>query len=203
MSLLFVFDIQGMKVSEGNKQDEKSFTEMFEKFAAAFNNKNISELNEYINPEYGLFILDNPGAFSVANYFDSFDSIFSNPKETDMYRIKNIKISCSPEYGVLPHYNCDGSGKEGWDKTGCFYKLYTEKKPVSRYIYFADRNGKYGPDDQDKAEDYQRLYSGLSRSLENSEFVFYSTLSDIGFYFVVRNERMFLVMTDLVTPCSA
>ncbi len=49
------------------------FNEFLERFIAAFNEKNSAEIDKCINTEFGFFVLDNPGAFVIAEHFKSFD----------------------------------------------------------------------------------------------------------------------------------
>lgn len=192
------------EVSEINNQ-KKNFLKQFEKFKTVFNSKDISKLNEYINPEYGFFVLDNPGATVNAYQFNSFDSIFKNSRETDLYRLKNIEISCEPKRGKMPVYRCgDDGSSEGWDKVGCYYSDDFERNLATGIYYFVDEDGNSNIDDNGNyTEANYILQAKFNRNAEQSENVFYSTNFMIGLYFGEINGKFYLLMINLVTPCDA
>ncbi|MBK6507345.1 MAG: hypothetical protein IPG02_17235 [Ignavibacteria bacterium] len=183
----------------------KDFTEQFEKFKTTYNSKNIYELNEYINPEFGFFVLDNPGATVNAYQFNSFDSIFKNSRETDLYRLKNIEISCEPKRGKIPVYRCgDDGSSEGWDKVGCYYSDDFERNLATGIYYFVDEDGNSGIDDNGNyTEANYLLQAKFNRNAGQCENVFYSTNFMIGLYFGEINGKLYLLMINLVTPCDA
>jgi len=201
--ILFVLLISSLSSAFSTDTGNNDFLKMFEKFKTDFNSKNISGLNEYIDPQYGLFVLDNPGAFINGYYFNSFDSILNSSKETDLYRMKNIVIICEPAEGTLPYYSCDG-GKEGWDKEGCYYDNSPEINIKSRVYGFVDENGTSGFDgDGNTNETYKIIQERLSRSSEQFGHAFYATDSNLGLYFGERDGKFYLLMIDMVTPCDA
>ena len=182
-----------------------NFPMQFEKFKTTFNSKNISELNEYINPEYGFFVLDNPGATVNANHFNSFDSIFNNSIESNLYRIKKIELNCEPIRGNIPIYSCgDDGSSEGWDKEGCYYSDDFERIVTTGIYYFFDEHGNSGIDDNGNyTEANYLLQAKFNRNAGQCENVFYSTNFMIGLYFGEINGKFYLLMINLVTPCDA
>jgi len=203
--LILIVSLVSLSVSPvySSETGKNDFLKMFEKFKTDFNSKTISSLNDYIDPQYGLFVLDNPGAFINGYYFNSFDSIINSSKETDLYRMKNIVINCEPAEGPLPYYNCDG-GKEGWDKEGCYYNNSPEINIKSRVYGFVDENGNSGFDgDGNTNETYKIIQDRLNKSAEQFDHAFYATGSYIGLYFGERDGKFYLLMIDLVTPCDA
>ncbi|MFC2092920.1 hypothetical protein ACFLSV_03370 [Bacteroidota bacterium] len=76
--VLFVLCVALFNCNSSKQKEDganKSFSEFFEKFIKAFNEKNSLEIIKYINSEYGFFVIDNPGAFSIVLHFNSFDKI--------------------------------------------------------------------------------------------------------------------------------
>ncbi|GEM_PF-1765909 len=197
-----LFSYQLTSAFAGNPGNE-DFLKFFEKFKTDFNSKNISSLNEYIDPEHGIFVLDNPGAFINCYYFSSFDPVLNSSKETDLYRIKNLKINCEPAEGSLPQYNCE-SDKEGWDKDGCYFNNTPEKNFNSRVYGYADDNGNYGFEgDGNENGVYKIIREKSERSSDKFKYSFYTTDSNMGLYFGESDGKFFLLMIDLVTPCDA
>ncbi len=181
----------------------EDFLKLFEKFKTDFNSKNISALNEYIDPNHGLFILDNPGAFINGYYFSTFDPVLNSERKTDLYRLKNTAINCEPAEGILPQFNCEGD-KEGWDKEGCYFNNTPEKNIKSRIYGYADESGNFGFDgDGNENGTYKIIREKLDRSSDKFEYSFYTTDSNMGLYFEERDGKFYLLMIDLVTPCDA
>lgn len=179
------------------------FLKQFEKFKTVFNSKDISGLNEYINPEYGFFVLDNPVSFGVnAYHFNSFDTIFNNSEEWHLYKIKKIEIHCKPKKGKLPVYGCEEDENHGWNKEGCFYNNDFENNQLSEIYSFIERTGSftvYGEENYNET----LIKAKFKENADQIYSVFYSTEFEVGLYFGEINGKFYLLMIDLVSPCSA
>ena len=155
-----------LSFAHGSEIGKDDFLKMFEKFKADFNSKNISRLNDYIDPEFGLFVLDNPGVYINGYYFKSFDSIINSSKEADLYRMKNIELKCNPIKGNLPQYSCGGV-IEGWDKEGCYYNNIPERNDTSGIYGFFDENSNSGSDSTGNFNEMHTiLRARLNRNVE-------------------------------------
>jgi hypothetical protein len=169
------------------------FADFFGRFIKAFNDKNTSGFNECVNPDYGFFVLDNPGAFCVAQSFLSFEEIMKLEGESDIGYLKVMKVECDYVNGKAPVYNCE---EEKWNKEGCFLDK-KPKLPVSK-IYKSMIEYQLGEDEVLKAG----LALAKKAELKISRLV-YSTGSNVGFYFGVVDGKWFLFCIDKITPCSA
>ena len=92
---VILFSVTVISCDTSNKDESytgTSFTSFWVNFIKAFNEKKSPELNKYINSKYGLFVIDNPGAYSVVQHFDSFDEIMKMEGEYDVAHLKVMKV---------------------------------------------------------------------------------------------------------------
>jgi hypothetical protein len=170
-----------------------NFSDFFEKFIKAFNQKNTLEVNKYLNLEYGFFVIDNPGAFTVVKHFESFGEIMEMEGEYDIAHLKVLKVDCDLKNGKKPYYDCE---KESWDKEGCFL----EEAPESRITYYYETMVEYELADSNIVKD-EIILSKKSDSMITH--LVYNTETNVGFYFGKINDEWYLLCIDKVTPCSA
>ena len=169
------------------------FEVFFERFMKMFNNKNSAEIDMCIHSEYGFFVLDNPGAFWVAQHFNSFSEIMKLEGEYDVAYLKVMKVACNYVMGKEPVFSCE---EDKWSKTGCFLDD-NPRKPISK-LYESMIEYQLG--------DVNTLKSELDLA-KKSEFLIshlvYSTDSRIGFYFGVVDGKWLLFCINKIMPCSA
>jgi len=184
-------------------KESDNFPMQFEKFKTTFNSKNISGLNEYINPEYGFFVLDNPVSAPInAYYFSSFDTVFNNSEEWHLFKLKKIELHCEPKKGKLPLYGCEEDENFGWDKEGCYYNDNFENNPLTEIYSYIESYGYfivYGEENYNEA----LIKAKFKENIDHIDNVFYSTEFEVGLYFGEINGKFYLLMIDLATPCNA
>ena len=169
-----------------------NFSDFFENFIKAFNQKDTLAVNKYLNPEYGFFVIDNPGAFSVVRHFDSFDEIMKMEGEYDIAYLKVLKVDCDLKNDKKPFYECE----TGWDKEGCYLEKYPKFKISDYYKTMIEY----------ELTDSNAVKEEMDLSLKSEVMIVrlvYSTEAPIGFYFVKIDEKWYLLCIDKVTPCSA
>lgn len=172
------------------------FNEFLERFIAAFNEKNSAEIDKCINTEFGFFVLDNPGAFVIAEHFKSFDDIMKLDGEYNIGYLKVCKVDCKFTKGTIPVYNCGNEEMEGWNKNGCYYD---DKQSLSitgvfkKMLEFNLGDPLVIGKDMELAEKSENYVTQLA----------YSTEGSIGFYFGVIDGDWRLICIDKITPCSA
>lgn len=188
----FVMSILFSSFSIASEKPEP-FYDFFARFIKAFNEKNVSGINDCINSEYGFFVLDNPGAFLTAQSFKSFEEIMKLEGEYNVAHLKVLKVDCDFVNGKAPVYSCE---KEKWNKEGCF--LDKKPKPQVSRIYKSMIEYQLGDDSELK------VGLVLAKKAESKiSHLVYSTDNNVGFYFGVVEGKWFLFCIDKITPCSA
>jgi hypothetical protein len=172
------------------------FDEFLERFIIAFNEKNTAEINKCIIGEYGLFVLDNPGAFAIVEHFKSFDDIMKLDYEYNIGFLKACKVDCKFTEGTIPVYNCGNEKMEGWDKNGCFYN---DNQTLFITKFYKDML-EYNLGDIHVINEDMELAAISEKYITH---LAYSTESSIGFYFGIVDNNWCLICLDKITPCSA
>lgn len=184
---------QGRDINKSSEQNHRNFEDFWIKFIKAFNEKNTLEINKFLNPEYGFFVLDNPGAIYIVRHFDSFDEIMEMEGESDIAYLKVLKVDCDLKEGEKPFYECES---DGWNKEGCYLEKYPELKISDYYKTMIE----YELIDSNSVKKEMEL----SLKAENMiTHLVYSTEAPIGFYFAMIDEKWYLICIDKVTPCDA
>ncbi len=184
------------EISNTQDNNVEPFKDILDKFIKAFNEKNISEINKYIYSEYGLFVLDNPGAFGVVERFNSFDDIMNLNFDSNIGLLKKCTVGCNFNKGTIPYYNCGNDGPEGWNKEGCFYDKHKTTLITKIYKLMLEYN----------LGDVQTISTDLKIAEKSQVYIShlaYSTYNSIGFYFGIINNNWYLICIDKITPCDA
>ena len=169
-----------------------SFTSFWVNFIKAFNKKKTTELNKYVNSKYGFFVIDNPGAYSVVQHFNSFDKIMKMEGEYDIAHLKVMKVDNDLKDGKKPFYDCE----KGWNKEGCYLEKFPEFKITDYYETMIE----YELADSNIVKD-EIVLSKKSDSMITH--LVYDTKATVGFYFGKIDDKWYLLCIDKVTPCSA
>jgi len=191
--LLFCVTMINCNNSKQYGNDENaSFTSFWVNFIKVFNEKKTSEINKYINFQYGFFVIDNPGAYSVVQHYDSFNEIMKMEGEYDIAYLKVLKVGCDLRDGKRPYYDCE----KGWDKEGCFLEESPELK-ISEYyetmIEYQLADSNIVKEDMDLSKKSNLMITHLV----------YNTEATVGFYFGKIDNKWYFLCIDKVTPCSA
>ena len=196
--IVLVFDLgymeSGSMVNAFPKANNvEPFKEFYERFISAFNEKNTQEINKCINSEYGLFVLDNPGAFSVASHYNSFSDIMGIDGESDIGNLKVLKVNCKLQEGKPPVYDCE---LDKWNKQGCFLDKNSNLSISEYYKTMLEYN----------LVDINSIKTEMSLAEKSSPYIsyqVYSTKGDVGFYFGIIDNNWCLICINKITPCSA
>jgi hypothetical protein len=198
-ALLFVLIVSGFTWGCGSSplgsSQDAEFLAAADEFLTAFNNKDVTGLDKLIDKEYGVFILDNPGAYIASMRISSFSEVMSMEGEYGIANLKVTKVNCiSPRRGLEPIYSCDEPG--GWNKQGCFYGI---EKTIRLEQMYRDMIT-YELLSESEAAEPMRI---ASLSEKNHTYFLYNTDETIGFHFGKRNGKLYLIAIDRVIPCSA
>lgn len=173
------------KLSEEEKADLQSFTE----FAVDFMSKIKKEdVFSYINQDYGLFILHNPGTFPLiqsVNNLKEMESILYRETLTSKYSVKEENI---------PEFSCENNR---WSKDGCFCKR-------DKYTVIADTYDILLEYEMINKEDLnQEDYDKAKKLSKLQTYCIYATDIVTGFYFVKIENQYYLYLIDAFDHCSA
>jgi hypothetical protein len=170
------------------------FREVAKGFINAFNQKDISGIQGYIDPEIGFFVLDNPGAAVIPEYFNNYDQIVMLDDGYGVARLNQMDFSCNIlKPGRVPVFSCEMGT---WDVEGCFYGK--SGTPKIEEIYNLNLEYEF----IDKMSYESSINNAIKIDRLITHFI-YSTDSTSGFYFGIINGKWRLLCIDIVAPCSA
>ncbi len=88
-------------------------------FVKLLQDKDFAALNAYVHPDYGFFMLFNPGAMVVATAYTKFEDVTFFGAQS----LADTPFPCEVQAGVLPTYRCEAELSEGtgWSKEGCYF----------------------------------------------------------------------------------
>ena len=194
LSVLILLSLLILAGCTSAPQGNSEYLSNTEDFITAFNNKDVAEIDKFIDKEYGFFVIYNPGAYSAIMHLNSFGEIMSMDGEYNVANLKVTKLNCSNyREGLEPVYSCDD---DRWNKTGCFYGTQKNLSVAGTY----DKMIEY---DLIDAVIAPRLRDLAAKSEANYAYFVYSTNENIGFYFGEKNGKYYLIAIDRVTPCDA
>jgi len=184
-------------IEERAIQEKEPFKDFLNRFILDFNSKNAEEINKYIYSNYGFFVLDNPGAFTAVEHFNSFDEIMILESEYNIGFLKVAEINCEFIKGEIPYYYCDDPNHEqGWSKEGCFYNKDQKLSLTEYYRVILE----YGLGEEYELENDIKMAEEVEKYITH---LAYCTDCEIGFYFGIINENWYLICIDKVTQCDA
>ena len=155
-----------------------------------FKSGSFSRSKALIHPEYGFYLIGQPGAYSVPYHLTSFDDIFSKApwleKGTDMYT--DLKEE------AIPNFTCEGDNY--FDKDGCFIapaKNFDNLSSLMRALRQAEFD-EFGPAVINKAVNIEKLVK-----VEVVE-----TKSGMAYYYGEDAGKWYLLIIDMASyGCSA
>ncbi|MBI4932193.1 MAG: hypothetical protein HY841_15650 [Bacteroidetes bacterium] len=146
---------------------------MEEDFTPILKEINITNINQYIHPEKGLWLIQSSGAMPNMTNTTQVDKNFP----VDFANVKNEE---------LPKVNCDS--KSFWTKEGCFVQEVNSFKDEKIWTYC-------GLNKEDEVK-----VSELARTIS---WTVINTSLYARYYFSLIDGKWYLAFVDLRTPCSA
>jgi hypothetical protein len=179
------------KMPDINKEE---FTKIYNDITLLINRKDYSGLNRFINPEFGFYVMINPGSSFLPVYLDSIplklEDIFAtglfiyfdDKIKPDSLILKEISIS------ELPEFNCE-TGE--WQKEGVFVQGVRSYSRISRWEYALLEYDDWDDDSVQKLR------------LAESKIVL-RTVNTQGFEidFAFENGKWYIAAFDLATDCN-
>jgi hypothetical protein len=163
---------------------------MFNRFLEIIRRRNAAALNQFIHPEYGLYLIEQPGAvpkFTLVKDITLFKHSF---QDSSFFSIGPDLKKCDLQEESLPTFNCDGQegNMAGYTKQGCFVADATAFK-------------------QNEAHKYAGLSATQMRKVEQVKLLATTTVlhtaSAYKFHFGRVNGKWYVLFIDLSVPCSA
>lgn len=169
---------------------EDQFVAFFTDFMLAWQSGKAANLAGYIHPDYGVFMVHNPGAYVVPGHFADAAAFV---KDNYIYDVKyKSKFPCDVVYGKQPHFSCD---LEAWDIEGC---IRTNRMHTG-LVKMMDQMAEWELGEGKKDPAYP-----IAQKMDALETVaVYQTDLVTGWNFAMIDGKWYWVMVDMVEPCSA
>ncbi|MBV6444186.1 MAG: hypothetical protein IFNCLDLE_00446 [Ignavibacteriaceae bacterium] len=177
-----------IKMPDINREE---FTELYNNVIRMINDKDFAGLNRLINPNYGFYVMINPGSFFLPVFLDSIptdvDELFATG--AFIYFSDNLKLSPGElVYGDLPVFNCE-TGE--WSKDGKFVQGVRSFSRISQWEYSLLE---YDDWDDDSVQKLRLAESKvLLRTIDTNGF-------EIDFAF--EDGKWYIAAFDLATSCN-
>lgn len=171
--------------------NQEEFARIYANIALMINTKDYQGLNSYINPEYGFYVMINPGSSFLPVHLDRIPTNLEDIFATGIFIYFDDQIKLQPDsisFGEMPAYNCE-TGE--WSKDGCFVQGVRSYSRISRWEYSLLEY-----DDWDDTS-VQKL------RLAESKIVL-RTINTQGFEidFAYENGKWYIAAFDLATDCN-
>ena len=173
--------------------------EMIIKTAKLLQNSDEVAINQLIYPDIGIVIYNNPGAFTMISVIDNFSlnvALYGAIARGLSYGSVEAVINTRIRRESLPVYECE----EGWTKPkGIYYQPVDLKQgffsPTNLAHYLSNIGFTIEEDDMKK-------YERLERESEHYRVVILGG-DNMDFTITLIDNRWYLTMINLVTPCDA
>lgn len=170
------------------------FPTFADEFTAALLSK--QDLDRYVAPELGVFLLTNPGAFHVVSHFDSFAELRS---EATPYFLERLGSDCRDAAWFtsddhVPTYSCD---TEQYDIQAPCVRGTIRSAALSKLISL---NVQYELIPADEGE--RRIPAAKRSEVLATHYLFMQPYT-LGFYFGQVEGSWKLLWIDSIEPCSA
>jgi hypothetical protein len=173
--------------AELKAKSENEFLTMFDQFINIYEQFDTTALKQYIHPNWGYFILDNPGVYLTAGHTTAVEHLRFDP-EDDVYRPLPIK----KEKEELPRFSCD---KDDWDKKGCFWDDHLNENRILSILKALEEF-----DLLIEGDEYFEIAQKIDAKIQ---YKVYNTKAFRGFYFGKIDDKWYLLCLDRIAPCSA
>lgn len=168
--------------------EEKSFDQFYNQLAAILNKGNISAINKYIHPQWGIYIIDRPGAIDKVDTGKNIEA-FYNKIYLGNKRLKGM--GCKLEHRPIPEITCDKAYTGCLaEKTDNYHRLTDLKKALLEYGFKEN----YLPQDKTTLPAFEKL---VKRNIVNFD-------KAIGISFLYIDGKWYIGVIDLAKySCSA
>ena len=181
-------EIDGRDTVKTKTQSE--FLKVFSEFQTAVYNEDADALNHFIDPERGLYIIENPGALPRMTLVKDIRNFKREFRNRSFFTIKDGLQTCHLVEESLPAFNCEGQagGSTGYSKEGCFVADAEAFRKTEIYKY---------------ANLAQSEVKNIEKTLLLVQKTVVQTSSSYQFHFGQINGKWKVLFIDLRIPCSA
>ncbi len=170
--------------------DTMSFVTAFSHFYDALQSSDSVALQQYVDPENGLFIIEQPGALPKMTHVQHLSRFKRDYQQHSFFSIKTEINHCDLQQEPFPSFDCADmdQGRTGYAKDGCFASHATAFQQTNIWNYAS----------LSEAE-LQQVHTMLPL-LQHSVL---HTQSSFRFHFGFSKGKWYLYFADLRIPCSA
>ena len=168
-----------------------NFKNVFASFLADIQTENAEDFNQYIHPEYKLYILEQPGAvpqFTKVADIGLFKRHFGSKP---FFSIKQELSACPLQVeAALPTFNCEGQANNpaGYSKQGCFVSDAQLFKNNPAHLYAGLPNA--------EKQQIANIKTLLTKTVLH-------TVTGYQFHWGNIQGKWYVLFIQLITPCSA
>jgi hypothetical protein len=168
------------------EEDEtiQSFLKFYDAFTTSISTKNEKAFNQFIYTNYGLYIIEAPGAMPVVSKIYNISKFKTINTTTKFFDLPFNEIKKQPLYEELPTIICD---ENSYNKLGCFVSENNTLKESQLWGY-SGLNEK-------EIQAIEFLTKTIQITVVNT--------SNFTFYFSKIEDKWYLTFIDLRTPCTA
>lgn len=173
-------------------QDSIRFESAFGQFLQALQNSDTTSLNQFIHPDFGIWIIEQPGALPKMTHVTDIRSFKREFKGRSFFTVREEVTECDLKEEVWPSFDCADmdydKGQSGYSKEGCF-AWQPDKFQKSGYWDYASLSD----------TEIDRVKSSLPL-LQKSVL---HTPTSFEFHFGHVGGQWRLLFAKLIHPCSA
>ncbi|WP_187261078.1 hypothetical protein [Pontibacter beigongshangensis] len=170
--------------------DTMSFVTAFSHFYDALQASDTLKLQQHLDPEKGLWIIEQPGAMPKMTYVQDLTRFRRDFQQRSFFSIKNELTTCELELEPFPAFDCGAmdQGSSGYAKDGCFASDASALRQSGIW------------DHASLSEAELRQVQAMLPLLQHSVL---HTASSYRFHFGFDKGRWYVYFIDLRIPCSA
>ena len=183
---------------EPQRQEDKTTTDTiafevaFDRFFTALQTADTATINQFIHPEHGLWIIEQPGALPKMTQVKDITTFKREYQNRSFLTIREEVKTCDLKQEAWPTFDCADmdyeAGKSGYSKDGCFVAS-PGRFPKTGYWDYAGLQ-------PDQIETIKATLPFVQKSVLH-------TTTSFEFHFGYLDGHWRLLFTKLIYPCSA
>lgn len=183
-------DLEPQPSREGKPRYISKFAKAFFDFQTTVFNEDAEGFNQFIDPERGVYIIENPGALPKMTHVKDIRDFKREFQGQNFFTIKDRLQTCNLKEEDLPAFNCGGQteGNTGYSKEGCFA---ADADSFRKTELFKNANLP------------EQALKQIEETLPMVQRTVLQTSSSYQFHFGVINGEWKILFIDLRIPCSA
>ncbi|MHA6246896.1 hypothetical protein ACXYMU_03090 [Pontibacter sp. CAU 1760] len=186
--------VQDESVRKGSQQlpDTALFRQAFNQFFHALQTADTTLLNQFIHPEQGVWLIEQPGAMPKMTHVRDLRNFKREYQDRSFFTVAKEMQVCRLKQEPFPTFDCGDmdyeKGQSGYSKEGCF-AWKPDKFQKSGYWDYASLS-------PDQLQHIHALLPHLQRSVLHTDTSF-------EFHFGYLDGSWYLLFAKLIYPCSA